>query len=238
MVAVSTTSRANQARNGQGKWVRTLASAERDAEAAKLASQGWSYDRTSEALGYAGRGDAHRGARRAMAELAEAHGAGELRRQQIESNRLLREKLWEIVENPGPLTDRVGRPVHDDDGNVVYDAQAVIQAAQTILKCDERIARLAGLDAPRRSVSLTLDQALDEAKRLAAEEYGYDPSSAEAHEAWRAWMEDGAPLNLGRIHWPPLAEFAEEQQAEVRAAMARARSEGERKVITARVMGR
>ena len=227
---MTTTVADNLPRDNRGKWKRQIATAERDAEAARLASMGWSYSKIATELGYSDKGDAHRGARRALADLAQSHGAEELRRQQIESNKALREKLWEIVEHPGPLVDRVGRPVHDDDGNPVYDAQAVIAAATTILKCDERIAHLAGLDAPRRSVSMSLDQALDEARRAAAAEYGYD-AEVDAGEAFTAWLEHGAALDLGRLHFPPVAELSEEDQAVVRELIAESAVRAKQRVV-------
>jgi hypothetical protein len=50
-------------------------------------------------------------------------------------------------------TPRPRRVVHDDDGHVVRDEQARAPAAQVIIRAGERIARLRGLDAPRKSVS-------------------------------------------------------------------------------------
>jgi len=177
---------------------------------------GWSYDRIAAELGYAGRGDAWRGSRRALAELAQAHGADELRQQQITSNKELRARMWAILDSPPPLTDRVGRVVHDDDGNVVPDTQALIGAATTILKADERLGRLVGLDAPRRSVTISIDQGLEQIREQYIQTKGFDPFSPETKEAYRAWLEDDQPLELGgTLRMPRLSEMPEDEREDI-----------------------
>ena len=177
---------------------------------------GWSYDRIAAELGYAGRGDAWRGSRRALAELAQAHGADELRQQQITSNKELRARMWAILDSPPPLTDRVGRVVHDDDGNVVPDTQALIGAATTILKADERLGRLVGLDAPRRSVTMSIDQGLQQIREQYIQQKGYDPFAPETKDAYRAWLEDDQPLELGgTMRMPRLSEMPEDEREDI-----------------------
>jgi hypothetical protein len=203
-------------RGDRGRWRRSLAVAERDAEAARLASMGWSYSKIASELGYSDAGNAHRGARRAMAELAEAHGAGELRRQQIESNKLLRERMWQIVNDPPPMVSRIGKVVVDEaTGEQIPDAQAVIGAAATILKADERIARLAGLDAPRRSLTATmsLDQHIEELREAYRREKGYDPLAPEVKAAYEDWLAGEAPLELGgKVMMPKLSDLPADER--------------------------
>jgi hypothetical protein len=213
---VTTSSADNLPRDDRGKWKRQLANVERDAEAARLAAQGWSYSRIAQHLGYSDKGDAWRGSRRALAELAQAHGADELRQQQITSNKELRARMWAILDSPPPLTDRVGRVVHDDDGRVVPDTQALIGAATTILKADERLGRLVGLDAPRRSVTMSIDQGLEQIREQYIQQKGYDPFAPETKEAYRAWLEDDQPLELGgTLRMSRLSEMPEDEREDI-----------------------
>lgn len=64
----------------------------------------------------------------------------------------LRRVMWDRVNNPPPAVNRFRRIVVGSDGEPVPDVQA--QAAATIIRAAERIARLRGLNAPRQSVSV------------------------------------------------------------------------------------
>ncbi len=83
------------------------------------------------------------------------HGARELRDLQIAELEQLRARMWEIVREPPPVVDRLGRIATREDGSEVPDAAVVVNAASTIIRAGERLARLTGLDAPRRSVSVS-----------------------------------------------------------------------------------
>jgi hypothetical protein len=144
-------------RNGRGGFVRTLDNAARDGEACRLHAQGWTIREISEHLGYGSPGNAHRGIQRALAEAASLHGARELREVQIAELSELRRKMWALVNDPPPLVDKLGRVVKDDDGNPVPDAAAVVNAASVIIRAADRLARLTGIDSPRRSVSTVVD---------------------------------------------------------------------------------
>ena len=144
-------------RDGRGGFVRRLESAERDGEACRLHAQGWTIREISDHLGYGSPGNAHRGIQRALAEAASLHGARELREVQIAELSELRRRMWALVESPPPLVDKLGRVVKGDDGHEVPDAAAVVNAASVIIRAADRLARLTGIDAPRRSVTTVLD---------------------------------------------------------------------------------
>jgi hypothetical protein len=97
---------------------------------------GHSYADIAARLGYGSRQEAHRAARRALAELAAVRNLGEMRAQMIEELSAVRRDAWQAVEHPQPLVDRVGRVVHDDDGEVVADEQARSAARRDILAAD------------------------------------------------------------------------------------------------------
>ncbi len=54
-------------RSGRGRFVRTVETAQRDGEAARLRAEGKTYDQIAEALGYTDRSLAHRAVERALA---------------------------------------------------------------------------------------------------------------------------------------------------------------------------
>jgi len=84
-------------RGGRGRWRRSLETVESDRRCAELAAQGWTYDAIAAEVGYANRSVAYRAAQRCMYETAvEDGGTEELRRQQVEELRLVRQRMWEI----------------------------------------------------------------------------------------------------------------------------------------------
>jgi len=157
MVTMTTTGVENRPRGGRGKFLRTVESAERDGQACHLHAQGWTIREVSDELGYGSPGNCHRGIQRALAEAASLHGARELRELMIVELGELRRKMWAMVESPPPAFDRMGRIVVDGDGNQVPDAAAVTNAGSVLIRAMDRLARLAGIDAPRRSVSILAD---------------------------------------------------------------------------------
>lgn len=141
-------------RRANGRFTRSLELARRDAEACRLQAHGYTLQEISDRLGYNSTGSAHRGIQRALAETASLHGGRELRELMIARNREVQRAAWEIITDPPPALDRAGKPAMMPDGTVVIDAQAVIGALQVSIKADDRLARLVGADAPRKSVSV------------------------------------------------------------------------------------
>ena len=139
-------------RHGNGRFSRDLEHVTRDARACLLSSQGWSHSQIQQELGYASRGDVSKAIKKVLAETAREHGTEALREQQLTAMSAASKAMWERIENPPPLVDRVGRIVRDDDGNPVPDVQAQAAAVAQVVKIAERVSRLRGLDAPRRAV--------------------------------------------------------------------------------------
>jgi hypothetical protein len=221
---VTTTSVNNLPRDKNGKWRRQVENAERDARAAELAAQGRSYDAIATELGYADKAAAWRGARKALAEIAASHGLDELYRKQVEENRELRQRIWAIFNDPPPLVSRTGKVVVDEaTGEQIPDVQALIGAAATILKAQERLVRLSDVDAPRKSLSMSVDQAAEIIRQdLRAKGYP-EPGSPES----TAWFRGEAPLRMadGREFPPLTADQIAELDADLGSAMIQARAE-------------
>jgi hypothetical protein len=166
----ASSSQRNRARNGRGEYRRDVAKVERDAEACRLAAQGWTLDAIAKKLGYAQRGNVSHAIDNMLLQIARTQGAEELRAKQLAEMAELRRKMWEIVNDPPPAIDRQGRIVVDGaTGERVPDVQAVIQAGAVIIRAGEREAKLTGADAARRSEVHTIDVITTEMHRVRAE---------------------------------------------------------------------
>jgi hypothetical protein len=163
------------ARNAKGKYVRDVATATRDAEAARLRTRGVAYDAIASQLGYASKGAAYDGVHRAlMAVVAEA--GEDVRR--IELERL--DRMWEsalaIAERFHVVVSN-GRVVYDGERPVEDDMPA-LQAIDRLLRIQERRARLLGLDAPTKTEVRHVDVVDAEIERLVAQLAGTGQGSA------------------------------------------------------------
>lgn len=148
-----------QARGGDGKFIRDLATAERDAEAAQLRSTGMPYRKIAAQLGINVH-TAHDAVKRAMAEVVQEDGAEalafELRRLDEELERLddLYGKVMAVLEREH-VTVSQGRVVTMDDGATVPDDDWILKAVDRLVRIDESRRRngesrrrLLGLDQP------------------------------------------------------------------------------------------
>jgi hypothetical protein len=136
-------------RDGSGRFVRGLDSAQRDTEAIRMLSQGCTYQEVSDALGYGGSGNACRAVKRALAELP-AREVAELR--QIAGERLdrLTREAFAVLDHDHLTISQGGKVVRDDDGNLVHDDGPKLAAIDRLLRIEERRARLYGMDAPTK----------------------------------------------------------------------------------------
>lgn len=174
----------------KGRFVRTTDTATRDALAADLRSQGWSYRRIAAHLGVDVR-NAYDAVKRAMREIvresAEAAKQFELDRLDAELDRLdtLEAKVRGVIDrdhvtvaNNGTVVVHQGEPLLDD--------APVLQAADRLLKIEDSRRRngesrrkLLGLDAPSR-VSVEAEQLGREIARLLDAALGSDGDDADA----------------------------------------------------------
>jgi DNA-binding CsgD family transcriptional regulator len=151
----------SQARDGNGQFVRTVETAERDARAARLRSEGKSYRAIAAELGVDVH-TAHTAVQQAMAEIvaepAAAAIAFELERLDAELVRLddLYGKVVAVLEREH-VTVSQGRVVTTDDGSTVPDDDWILKAVDRLVKIDESRRRngesrrrLLGLDQPAK----------------------------------------------------------------------------------------
>jgi hypothetical protein len=163
---------ATRGRNGGGRFTTTLKGQQRDIEAARLQSMGWSLSKIMVHLGYSSTGHVVNGITRAYERVPSQ--AVEVRRQQQQSllDHLKSEALsvlarphvahsqGKIVREGCPGLDYAGQPQHDGctwgkggqycDGPAVLDDGPKLQAISTIKALLDREAKLHGLDSPVR----------------------------------------------------------------------------------------
>lgn len=148
-------------RSGKGKFIRTVESAERDAKAARMRSQGMSYPDIAAELGI-DKGNAHRAVQRAMAEIVAEDGAAavafELRRLDEELVRLndLYKLVMDVLErehvtvSEGRVVTVDGAPLPDDD-MILKAADRLIRIDQSRRSNGESRRKLLGLDQPTQT---------------------------------------------------------------------------------------
>lgn len=153
-------------RGGNGRFVRSADTAQRDAAAARLRSDGQTYQAIADLLGFGDPSTARAAVERALAAVIQ-EPAGELRTLELDRlDRMYREVLAVLerehvtVSNGKVVSKVVGYEV-DDEGNerrnadgerlpiweVVLDDAPVLAAVDRMLKIQERRAKLLGLDA-------------------------------------------------------------------------------------------
>lgn len=166
------------ARSSKGQYVRTLEAAERDAEAARLRTCGWTYGMIAKELGYTSRQAAWNGVQTVLAEIVREPAEDLVR---IETERLDLElvRLDQLerdvrrvldaehitVSNGKVIIDpRTNQPL-EDDGPVLQAADRLIKIEDARRRNAERRAKLLGLDVPSR-VSIEAEQLGREISRL------------------------------------------------------------------------
>jgi hypothetical protein len=185
-------------RGGDGKFVRTIKNAQRDADAAALRAKGWSFQRIANELGFASKGKAHDAVSRAFADIP-TEDTEEAKRLDLERIDRLLEFTWDVLEREhvtisdghvvrrkiGTEHDENGYERLDDEGKPtplyedVMDDDPVLRSVDRIAKLLERRAKIIGYDAPARSEVITMD-AIEAAIRKLEAEVGNNSGRNEA----------------------------------------------------------
>lgn len=139
---------ATPGRGHNGKFLRTVDTAERDAQACRLRSRGQSLQQIADRLGYADRSSAHKAVQRALSETVRADAALYVQLQLDQLDELTGVAL--AVMEREHVVVQLGKVVRDDDGRPVVDHMPTLAAVDRLLRIAERRAKLLGLDAPTR----------------------------------------------------------------------------------------
>lgn len=137
-----------QPRDGNGGFLRTNASVQRDADASRLRSEGKTFQQIADALGYNDRGHAWRGIQRARVAILREPAEHLI---QVESARLdeLYVTALDVLERDH-ITVSQGRVVKDDDGVPVPDDGPKLAALRELRQIRESYRKLHGLDQPAK----------------------------------------------------------------------------------------
>lgn len=141
---------------GDGQFVRSLTTAQRDAKAARLRSRGWQYPRIAAELGFNHKADAYNAVQRVLKDTVREAG-DEIRTIELTRLDTLYDAAMDVLEREH-VTVSNGRVVTLHDLPLPDDAP-VLAAIDRLLKIQERRARLLGLDAPTKAaISITPDR--------------------------------------------------------------------------------
>jgi len=182
---------AGPTRGGNGRFSRSIETAERDAEAVALRSKGWTVQRIADELGLADKASAYHAVQRAFADVP-YEAVDEARRLDLERIDRLVDQAWAVMErehvaysNGQVVRQRTGDVERDADGTErlddkgrtipeyepVMDDGPVLAAIDRIRSLLERRAKIIGYDAPTRSrvEVITRDMIEDEIMKLETE---------------------------------------------------------------------
>jgi hypothetical protein len=131
---------------GNGQYIRTPDSARRDAEAADLKAQGWTYLRIAEHLGYAHKDSARDACKRALREIVKGP-AEKLLAVHMERLETLYEAAVEVLEADHVVVSH-GKVITDDTGTPLRDSAPKLAAIREARASLESFRKLVGLDQP------------------------------------------------------------------------------------------
>ncbi len=139
----------DEPRTRMGRWAKSLESAERDAEAARLWGRGWTYEKISDHLDYGDKANAWRAVRAAL-KAAQSEGVEEARKAQIALiDEMIRHAL-DVAETDHVMVSH-GKIIKDDDGNPLFDDGPRLAAIGRVEQLIARKAALTGTAMPTRS---------------------------------------------------------------------------------------
>lgn len=134
-------------RDGTGRYHRTLQGAERDAHAARLRAEHWTYQAIATELGI-DKSTAIRSVRRALREacLGPAKELVEMEASRLEA---IYDEVLDILQADHVVISH-GRIVYDSDGNTLPDYDIKLRAVDRALRARESFRKLMGLDQPTK----------------------------------------------------------------------------------------
>lgn len=162
-IAESTDAGQRALRDGHGAFMVNPDTVERDAQACRLRRDGKSLDEIASIMGYSDRSGPLKAIRRALVAIVQ-EPAEEVKALELERLDLLWSKTMEVLLRK----HLVRRWVSDGEWEHVLDDGPVLKAVETLLKIQERRARLLGLDAAKKVELWAMDAIDAEIQRLKA----------------------------------------------------------------------
>lgn len=143
-----------------GRFLKTLESAERDAEACRMLERGHTYQEISDTLGFGSRGHAYRAIQQALAALPR-ESAMELRRVRTNQLNYLLYNAMQIIAGTYPVVSQSGRVVEDADGKPLLDEGPRLAAIDKARRIIMDLAKIEGTIAPVRTEAVISIDSLD-----------------------------------------------------------------------------
>lgn len=140
----------------------------KDMEALRLRTTGWSLEAIAEYLGWSSTATVANALRRAVSMMARFAG-NEQRLLELQKLDEAEAEVWKVLKMTNWAYTHRGDLVFGPDGEPVKDSRLVLEAVDRLMKVAERRARLMGLDAPMRAEVLTIDSIDEEIARVEAE---------------------------------------------------------------------
>lgn len=155
------------ARGGDGRWRKGVESLERDAEACRMYVAGKTYLEISDALGYGGKGNAHKAVQRVLMETAKqpADEVRALLRARNEEIYMLARKIAEETQ----YAHSHGEIIYNPDGTPMIEREVKLKAMDRMQRALSELAKLAGAHAAVKFENLSIDAVQAEIARLEAE---------------------------------------------------------------------
>lgn len=139
----------DEPRTRMGRWAKTLESAERDAEAARLWGRGWTFEAIANRLEYGDKSNAHKAVQRAL-KAVQAEGVNEARAAQLGLIGELKRHALDVLETDHVMVSH-GKVIKDDQGNPLLDDGPRLAAIGKLEALIAREAALLGTPMPTRS---------------------------------------------------------------------------------------
>lgn len=167
------------ARTTSGQYIRTIETAQRDAQAAALRAEGKTYLQIAEELGVS-KSAAIEACRRAVRDAVQGPGRQLV---DLEVTRLetMYDQVLDILAKDHPVVSH-GRIVTDSTGQPLTDDELKLKAVDRLLRTRESFRKLLGLDAPSR-VSVEAEQLGREIGRLLDATLGPDGDDGDDTDA-------------------------------------------------------
>lgn len=143
-----------------GRFLKTLESAERDAEACRMLERGHTYQEIADALGFGSRGHAYTAIQKALAALPR-ESAMELRRVRVNQLNYVLYNTMQIIGRTYPVVSQSGQIVRDADGNPLLDESPRLAALDKARRTIMDLARIEGTIAPVRTEAVISIDSLD-----------------------------------------------------------------------------
>jgi hypothetical protein len=136
------------ARSGAGQYIRTPETAKRDAEAADLRAQGWTFERIAEELGYCDKSTARLAVRRALSDIVRGP-AEKLLAIHMERLETLYEAALEVLEADHVVVSH-GQIIKGEDGQPLKDDGPKLAAIREARSTLDAFWNLAGMKKPAK----------------------------------------------------------------------------------------